>query len=186
MSDLPRCDHTPGLGPWLRDSIGAHLPLDDQPLVEVPLSRVLGEIPVLLDPPETARLWSGRLGLVTCWELRAEDGSVLARLATAPQSDLTVPQEIVTKHPRSYHQSAIGAGPGFLEQNPHSYDEARLRDGPHFNGYILGDDLVGCLNVGRGSSLFLVAAQFPGLAVADYEGYWDGEALLARLDMPAA
>lgn len=184
MSDLPRCDHTPGLVPWIRQSLRPYLSLEDQPVLDVPLSLLLGEIPVLLDPPETAHVWSGRVGAVACWELRAPDGDVLARVATAPRSSLVVPEEMVTKHPRSYHQSAIGAGPGFVERNPHSYDEERLRDGPHFNGYILGDDVVGCLNVGRGSRLFLLVGYFAGLAVADYDGYWDGEALLARLDMP--
>ena len=83
----------------------------------------------------------------------------------------------------AYHQSAIGAGPGFLERHPHSYDPKRLRDGPHFGGYILGDDLVGCLDVGRGARPFFLVAQFPGATIADYDGYWEGEALLARLDI---
>jgi hypothetical protein len=56
-----------------------------------------------------------------------------------------------------------------------------LRDGPHFNGYILGGDLVGCLNIGRGTRLFYFVGEFVGAGVGDYDGYCDGEALLARL-----
>jgi hypothetical protein len=124
-------------------------------------------------------VWSGRVGTVACWELRDEAGQVVGRVAAAPRTDSAIPQEIVRKHPQAYHQSTIGAGPGFVEQHPYSYDEKLIRDGPHFNGYILGDDLVGYVNVGRGARLLLLVATFPGASIADYDGYWDGEALPA-------
>ena len=167
-------------GFWSVSSLG------DEALTEAPLEQMLNEVPVLLDPPETACLWSGRLTSVACWELRDGTGLVVARVATSPRPDGEIPREIVKKYPYSYHQTAIGAGPGFLDQNPYSYDEKRLRDGPHFSGYILGDDLVGNLSVGDGEQFFVMVAQFPGAGVADYEGYWEGEALLARLDISAS
>ena len=182
MVHLPRCDQAPGLEEWVRRAFAPYLALGDESLVELPLTQMLNHVPVLLDPPQPGCVWSGRLTSVACWELRDGAGRVVARAATAPESDPRVPREIVTKYPHSYHQTAIGAGPGFLDENPHSYDLKRLRDGPFFNGYIVGDELVGCLNVGHAARFFLFMAQFPGLAVADDEGYWDGEALLARLD----
>jgi len=183
---LPLCDQAPGLEPWLREAVVPFLALDEESLVEAPLMEMLDEVPMLLDPPVTGCVWSGRLASVACWELRNGSSSVVARVATAPRPDGVIPQEIVSRYPRSYHGSAIGAGPGFLDQHPRSYDKTRLREGPHFNGYVLGDDVVGYLNIGRGKRLFLLVAQFPGAGVVDYDGYWDGEALLARLDISEA
>ena len=60
---------------------------------------------------------------------------------------------------------------------------AYSREGPLFNGYIIDDDLVGVLNIGQGARMFYLAATFVGVAVVDYDGYWDGEALLARLQV---
>jgi hypothetical protein len=50
----------------------------------------------------------------------------------------------------------------------------------HFNGRILGDDLVGMLNIDRGRLLFF--AQFAGADIQDNDG-WDGEAILQRLHL---
>jgi hypothetical protein len=185
MVRLRRCREAPGLGSWLRQALDRYHPIDNGPLVATPLATMLQEIPVLLDPSRTDCVWSGRIGAVVCWELQDEAGRVVARAATAPRTDLRIPQEIVRNHPYAYHQSAIGAGPGFLEEHPFSYDEKLIRNGPHFDGYIRGDDLVGCLNVGPGARLLLFVAEFPGASIADHDGYWDGEALLARLHISA-
>ena len=145
---------------------------------------MLDELPVLLDPDEGAAcVWSGHLGAVACWQLRDKSGDLIARLATAPKADLNMPDAIVRLHPQSYHQSGIGAGPGYVAAHPFSYDDRVLREGPLFNGYIIGDDLVGVLNIGQGARMFYLAATFVGAAVVDYDGCWDGEALLARLQV---
>jgi hypothetical protein len=183
---FPHCDQAPGFEPWLREAVVPFLALGEESLVEAPLMEMLDEVPILLDPPATGCVWSGRLGSVACWELRNGSNGVEARVATAPRPDGVIPQEVVSRYPRSYHQTAIGSGPGFLDQHPHSYDKTRLAEGPHFNGYVLGDDIVGYLNVGGGKRFFLLVAQFSGAGVVDYDGYWDGEALLARLDISEA
>ena len=180
MMDLPACNHSAGFADWLRASLGPYVDFGAETVEEAPLSHLLEEVPVILDPPDAACVWSGRLGSAACWELLVGD-FITARAASVARTDGVIPQEIVRRHPQSYHQTGIGAGPGFLDRHPRSYDENILRHGPHFNGYILGDDLLGYVNVGRGARFFLLAAQFPGASVVDYDGYWDGEALLARL-----
>ncbi len=182
MLALSQCaEASAGLEEWLRQALNPYFSVESAPLAAAPLEEMLRDVPVLLDPREAACVWSGHVGDVACWELRDADGRCIARLATAPKPDLHMPQELVRRHPYAYHQSGIGAGPGFHDQHGHTYDDRVLRDGPHFNGYILGDDLVGALNVGRGARLFYIVGEFPGAGVVDYDGYWDGEALLARL-----
>jgi hypothetical protein len=182
MLALNQCSEAPGLEDWIRQSVEPYFSVGPAMLTAAALETVLREIPLLLDPdPESACVWSGRLGEVVCWQLHDAAGQLISRLATAPKPDLSIPQAMVKRHPLSYHQSGIGAGPSFHEQHGRTYDGRALRDGPHFNGYIVGDDLVGCLNIGRGTRLFYVVGEFPGARVVDYDGYWDGEALLARL-----
>jgi hypothetical protein len=81
---------------------------------------------------------------------------------TAPAPGLHIPRSIVEAHQYAYHQSSIGSG-------------------ADFNGYILGDDLVGVLNIDSGRRVLFVVAEFAGAGVEDYDGYWDGEAVLQRL-----
>jgi hypothetical protein len=183
---LPRCGQPSGLETWIREAFDPFFEFGGGSLMEAPLMEMIHEVPMLLDPPATGCVWSGRLGSVACWVLRNRSNGVVARVATVPRPDGKIPKEIVSRHPRSYHQSAIGAGQGFLDQHPHSYDETRLREGPQFNGYILDDEIVGYLNIGRGERFFLLVAQFPGAGVVDYDGYWVGESLLARLDISKA
>ncbi|HSJ21077.1 MAG TPA: hypothetical protein VK964_10925 [Nocardioidaceae bacterium] len=85
----------------------------------------------------------------------------MARAATAPQQGLEVPRHIVEAHPYAYHQTWIGSGAGF-------------------NGYVLGDHLVGVLNLDAGRRLLFFVAEVAEAGVEDYSGYYDGEAILGR------
>jgi hypothetical protein len=183
MLRLRRCSDAPGLAEWVRRSLEPYYPVVSQSLVAAELRSILTDVPVLLDPPETGCVWSGRVEAVACWQLHDDAGTVVARVATAPKSDLRVPESIVQRHPYSYHQSAIGAGREFVIAHPQSYSERAFADGPGFSGYIIDDDVVGCLSVKRGQRVFYLVAQFPGASVADSDGYWDGEAILARLQL---
>jgi hypothetical protein len=103
------------------------------------LADVARDVPILQEDTHATCAWAGRLGAVACWQLCDQRDAVVARAATAPQGDLHIPRRIVEAHPYAYHQSEIGSG-------------------PHFNGYLLGDELVGVLNINRGQrTLFLVA-----------------------------
>jgi hypothetical protein len=53
--------------------------------------------------------------------------------------------------------------------------------GAGVNGYILGDHLVGVLNLDHGRRLLFFIAEVAGAGVEDYSGYYDGEAILGRL-----
>jgi hypothetical protein len=183
---MRQCSEAPGLETWLRETLDRYHLVATAPLVAAALATMLHEIPLLLNPDEADCVWSGHLGEIACWQTHDDAGRVTGRLATAPKVDLLVPRSIVMRYPRSYHQSAIGAGPDFLAEHPNSYDRRALLEGPHFSGYIIGDDLVGCLNISRGERLFYLVAQFPGASIVDYEGYWEGEALLARLQIVAS
>jgi hypothetical protein len=78
-------------------------------------------------------VWSGRLGAVAAWQAHGQGDTLVARVATAPKGGLSVPRPIVESHPYAYHQPAIGSG-------------------ALFNGYVLGDELVGVLNIERGAT----------------------------------
>jgi hypothetical protein len=98
---------------------------------------------------------------------------------------LRVPETIVNAHPFSYHQSAIGAGPEFLAEHPRRYLQRALNEGPRFNGYIIADALAGCLTIDHDTRCLYLVAEFPGASIVDYDCYWDGEAILARLQLVA-
>jgi hypothetical protein len=125
------------------------------------LTDVAGDVPILEGVPTATCVWAGRLGAIACWQAAREHGVVVAHAATAPKQDLSIPRRIVEAHPYAYHQTWIGSG-------------------ADFNGYILGDDLVGVLNLDRGRRLLFLIAEVAEAGVEDYSGYWDGEAILGR------
>jgi hypothetical protein len=159
---LPPCDGAPGLEEWVRNALAPYYVIASDAVVRAALADVARDVPILQGTPDATCTWAGRLGDVACWQLCGGTGSVVARAASAPHRDLRVPDMVVQAHPYAYHQSGIGSG-------------------PHFNGYILGDDLVGVINIERGRRLLLFVAEFPGAAVEDHAGYDDGESLLGRL-----
>jgi hypothetical protein len=131
-------------------------------LLSSALADLASDVPVLEDPQGASCVWAGRLGAIAAWQAHDKGGALVARAATAPGEGLLVPRTIVEKHPYSYHQSAIGSG-------------------ELFNGYILGDELVGVLNIERGRRVLFLVAEFADAGVEDYSGYWQGEDILRRL-----
>src|SRR5947209_7879317 len=105
MPSLPPCSDAPGLERWLRQALAPYYVVNDGPLVREPLIDVSGGIPILQEPVGAVCVWSGRVGAVACWELHDERGDLVARAASAPRFNLTVPDRIVKLHPYAYHQS---------------------------------------------------------------------------------
>jgi hypothetical protein len=163
MAALPRCTDAPGLERWVRTALAPYYTTaPDDVLVPGALTDIKSDVPILEDARGASCVWSGRLGAIAVWQAHDRNGAIVARAATAPTHELLVPRTIVEKHPCAYHQSAIGSG-------------------ALFNGYILGDDLVGILNFERGQRLLFLVAEFADAAVEDYSGYWQGEHILERL-----
>lgn len=165
MAALPRCARAPGLERWVRTALApyyATAPGDT--LVSDALADLASGVPILEDARGASCVWAGRLGTIAVWQAHDRGGAVVARAATAPSHEFGVSRAIVEKHLYAYHQSAIGSG-------------------ALFNGYILGDDLVGVLNVERGQRLLFLVAEFADAAVEDYSGYWQGEHILERLSL---
>jgi hypothetical protein len=176
---MPACDHPSDLERWLRSELAPYHPsAPTDVLLPAPLVDLRADVPILDEPQGASCVWAGRLGSIATWQAHDQGGALVARVATAPKQGLSVPDAIVTSHPYAYHQSAIGSGPHF---KPYAYHRPAIRSGPHFNGYILGDDLVGIINIERGQRLLFLVAQFAGAGVEDRSGYWQGEAILARL-----
>jgi hypothetical protein len=161
---LARCKEAPGLETWCRTGLAPYYPpaATDGHLDASSLTDVAGDVPILEGVPTATCVWAGRLGAIACWQAAREHGVVVARAATAPKQGLSIPRRIVEAHPYAYHQTRIGSG-------------------ADFNGYILGDDLVGVLNLDRGRRLLFLIAEVAEAGVEDNSGYWDGEAILGRL-----
>jgi hypothetical protein len=77
------------------------------------LTDVAGDVPILEGVPTATCVWAGRLGAIACWQAAREHGVVVARAATAPKQDLSIPRRIVEAHPYAYHQTWIGSGADF-------------------------------------------------------------------------
>lgn len=165
LLSLARCREAPGLETWCRTQLAPYYPRAtvDGHLEAHSLSDVAGDVPIMESLPSATCVWAGRLGAVTCWHATGDRGVLVARAATAPlQGLIRVPRQIVETHPYAYHQTSIGSGAAF-------------------NGYILGDDLVGVLNLEHGRRVLLFVAELAEANVEDHSGYWDGEAILQRL-----
>jgi hypothetical protein len=160
---LGTCKDAPGLENWCRTSLAPYYrpAVSDGHLQASTLSEVGRDVPILDAVPTATCVWAGRLGAIACWQAAHEDGVLVARAASAPKQGLEVPRRIVEAHPYAYHQTWIGSGAGF-------------------NGYLLGDRLVGVLNLDHGRRLLFFIAEVAGAGVADYSGYYDGEAILRR------
>ena len=165
MIALPRCDHPSGLEQWIRTALAPYYPpAPSDTLESSALADLASDVPILEDPHGASCVWAGRLGAIAAWQAHNEDGALVARAATAPKQDLRIVDAIVETHHHAYHQSAIGSG-------------------AYFNGYILGDDLVGVLNIDFGRRVLFLVAEFAHAGVEDYSGYWQGEAILGRLSL---
>jgi hypothetical protein len=150
---LPMCsggsDH---LGTWMSSALAPYVEVPFSPVMPVPLSEAIRDVPVLRDLRPPTCVAAGRMGAAVGWEARDPSSRLLARAVGIAAAGSAVPGRMVART-HSYHQERIGSG-------------------QPLNGFIEGDRLEAIID-NR-----IVVLELPAASVESYD---EGVELEARL-----
>ena len=163
---MPTCADSGDLTAWADEAMGEWgVSLVDSDWTSVPVSDVLSRAPMPRDSAAACVTAIESANSTTdvdvaAYLLQSADGTVLARMVSAPHATNVVPPEIVNAKPNKYHQETVGSG-------------------QQFNGYLeagVGVGITGTVDARR-----LVVLDLAPLYPADGEEHANNSALLSRL-----
>ena len=150
---LPTCaGGSDQLGVWMSSALAPYVEVPLSPVMPVPVSDAIRDVPILRDLGPPACVSAGRMGVAVGWEARDPSSVLLARAAGIAAPSRSVPDRMIAKT-HSYHQERIGSG-------------------QRLSGFIEGDRLEAIIDHR------IVVVELPA---ANVESYDDGVELEARL-----
>lgn len=166
LLDLPTCaDHGP-LASWMADALAPFGDVADQPLVPVALAEVMDTTPVLRDVLATCAL-AGVRGGAEGWELRANNGTVIARGVAS--------EGLIDRFGRVYERQGVLGGVNF--------GQSLIASQQLVAGVMFGQRMELELSEirPRHRALLVVELPFTGEVTRDLEGQLAAERQAARL-----